>query len=128
MPDPTRRLGLGLLLLAVAIFAAERLRVVELLAASMRGRSGEERRRHWKLRATFDRLLGEVRRLSGLAMDTERGFRDRDRALQEMDGIEQRLAGLIKEIRAIAAAQPELSEEWSAAGQVTEAEEERSVP
>jgi hypothetical protein len=55
-------------------------------------------------------LLAEIRRLNWIAVDVERGFRTRDRALREMDAIEERLRGLIAEIRGTAGQMSDESE------------------
>lgn len=95
--DPTVRLGLGLLLLAVIIWLSGRLGVVEFILRSVSGR-----RRFFRLRRTVQSLIAEVRRLNWIAVDVERGYRSRDAAAQEMDASEQRLLDLVREIRTTA--------------------------
>jgi hypothetical protein len=98
--DPATRVGAGLLFLAVIIWVAGRLRVVEMVLDSVRIDSVEERRKHRNLRATVDLLIGDVRRLNGLAIDANRGFRDREAAMKEMESIETHMIDVIKQIRA----------------------------
>jgi len=98
--DPLLRLIVGLLLLALIVWASARVGLVEIL-----GQSPPEtihKRRFGLLRAQVQQLLAEIRRLNWIAVDVERGFRTRDRALHEMDTIEERLRGLIAEIRSTA--------------------------
>ncbi len=70
-----------------------------------------DKKRHFKgLRAQVVQLLDEIRRLNWMAVDAERGFRDREQAMSEMDRIESRLKEIISEIRSTAgqsAADPE---------------------
>ncbi len=91
------RLGVGLLLLALIIWFAGRLGVVEFIKRSLSGR-----RRFMRLRRTVRYLLAEVRRLNWIAVDVERGYGSREAAAQEMDAIEQRLLDLVREIRSTA--------------------------
>jgi disulfide bond formation protein DsbB len=102
-PEPLLRLIVGLLLLAVIVWAAARVGLVEIL-----GQSPPEtihKRRFGLLRAQVQQLLAEIRRLN-----VERGFRTRDRALSEMDAIEARLRSLIAEIRSTAGQMSDESE------------------
>ncbi len=48
------------------------------------------------------RELEEIKRLNWLAVDADRGTRDRDELLREMDAIEDRLNGMIEGIREVA--------------------------
>ncbi len=98
--DPASRVGAGLLFLAAIIWAAGRLRVVEIVLESVRIEPVEERRKHRNLRATVDLLIDDVRRLNGLAIDANRGFRDRDEAMKEMESIESHMIDMIRQIRA----------------------------
>ncbi|NIQ55088.1 MAG: hypothetical protein GWN71_17355 [Gammaproteobacteria bacterium] len=72
------------------------------------------RRRFVRLRAQVQQLLDEIRRLNWMAVDAERGFRDRETAAEEMDAIEDRLKDMIADIR-------------STAGQMTPESERASV-
>lgn len=100
MNDPQLRLVFGLLLLAVIVWSAARLSVLELLP----DRSGRKinQRRFVRLRSQVGVLLDEIRRLNWMAVDAERGFRSREGATREMDRIEGRLKELIEEIRSVA--------------------------
>ena len=51
------------------------------------------------LRSQVVVLLEHVRRLNWIAVDAERGFRDRDDAMREMDEIEAEIRGMISEVR-----------------------------
>jgi len=52
--------------------------------------------------AVSRRELEEIKRLNWLAVDADRGVRDRDELLREMDAIEDRLNGMIEGIREVA--------------------------
>jgi hypothetical protein len=98
--NPPLRLVLGLLLLAVIVWASARLGVVDLLTQSPVRPVHE--RRFVRLRSQVQKLLAEIRRLNWMAVDAERGFRSREQAMQEMDAIEERLKEMIAEIRSTA--------------------------
>jgi len=98
--DPLLRLIVGLLLLALIVWASARIGVVDILGQLPPDTI--HKRRFGLLRAQVQQLLAEIRRLNWIAVDVERGFRTRDRALSEMDTIEERLRGLIAEIRGTA--------------------------
>ncbi len=98
--DRATRVGAGLLFLAAIIWAAGRLRVVEMVLDSVAIEPVDDRRRHRNLRATVDLLITDVRRLNGLAMDASRGFRDQAAAMKEMEGLEAHMIDVIKQIRA----------------------------
>ena len=99
--DRILRLSLGLLVLLLTIW---------LIVVLLRGVAVEEappepplhQRRFFQLRGRVDQLLGEIRRLNWLVVDTERGVRERDAAMQELDAIEKRLHTLILQIRSAA--------------------------
>ena len=98
--DPLLRLIVGLLLLALIVWASARIVVVDILGQLPPDTI--HKRRFGLLRAQVQQLLAEIRRLNWIAVDVERGFRTRDRALSEMDAIEERLRRLIAEIRGTA--------------------------
>lgn len=98
--DPLLRLVVGLLLLAIIVWASARIGVADILSQSPP--ETIHKRRFGLLRAQVQQLLAEIRRLNWIAVDIERGFRTRDRALRDMDTIEERLRGLIAEIRSTA--------------------------
>lgn len=98
--DPLLRLVVGLLLLAIIVWASARIGVADILSQSPP--ETIHKRRFGLLRAQVQQLLAEIRRLNWIAVDVERGFRTRDRALRDMDTIEERLRGLIAEIRSTA--------------------------
>ena len=64
-------------------------------------------------------LLEQVRRLNWIAVDAERGFRNRDEAMCEMDAIENQIRGIITDVRA-AAGKPTAAPESSLVTQETE--------
>jgi hypothetical protein len=95
--NPTTRLGLGLLLLALMMWLAARLGVVSRIAQSLS--RGYKRRRYIKLRGVVDQFLEEVRRLNWAASGAERGFRSKDEAIKDLEAMEDRLHALVKQIR-----------------------------
>lgn len=98
--DPATRLSLGLLLLALVVWAASKVGVVDMVTQLPAERV--HKRRFTRLRSQVQQLLDEIRRLNWMAVDAERGFRSRETALGEMDRIEGRLKDLIEEIRSTA--------------------------
>jgi hypothetical protein len=102
------RLTLGLFLLIPIVWMSARVGVVDLVHELPSDRVHQ--RRFGRLRAQVQQLLDEIRRLNWMAVDAERGFRSREKALREMDSIEERLKILIAEIR-------------DTAGQMTERDE-----
>jgi signal transduction histidine kinase len=115
--DPTWRLALGLLVLAVIVWSAARIGVADLLTRSPVDRVYKRRFVH--LRSQVQQLLDEIRRMNWMAVDAERGFRDRDQALREMDSIAQRLKGLIEEIRTTAGQVSSEDESFEGEGDVS---------
>ena len=95
--ESTLRLFLGLLVLPIILWAGTRLEVLEILAKQPRWAS--HGRRFRELRSQVVMLLEQVRRLNWIAVDAERGFRDRDQAMREMDSIEEQLKEMISEVR-----------------------------
>lgn len=59
-------------------------------------------RRFIRLRSYVEQFLEQVRHLHRLAVDADRGVRDRASADEEMDEIEQRLLTLVRDIRSAA--------------------------
>ena len=100
LDDWVARLALGLALLAPIVWASARLGVVELLMQIQTDKV--HKRRFTRLRNQVKQLLDEIRRLNWMAVDAERGFRNREKALTEMDAIEQRLKEIIQHIRTTA--------------------------
>ena len=99
MEDPTPRLyvGLALFLLIGWMFASSQ--VAEVIDA-LPGRTRQ--RRHPKMRAQVKLLLAEISRLNGMALDGDRGFRNRKEAAAEMDAVEERMRDLVSQIRRLA--------------------------
>ena len=94
------RLGLSVLFLAPIIWAAAHLDVAEDIEERLV--PGPYGRRFIRLRTRVDHVLAEVRRLNWMAVEGDRGFRDRDEAVREMDAIEESLVQMIVEIRQVA--------------------------
>ena len=95
--DSTLRMFLGLLVLPIILWAGTRLEVLEILAKQPRWAA--HGRRFRELRSQVVMLLEQVRRLNWIAVDADRGFRDRDQAMREMDTIEEQLREMISEVR-----------------------------
>lgn len=94
--DGTVRLWVGLLLIVPIAWIVARTGVVEMIAEFP---DAVKKRRFTGLRKHVVQLLDEIRRLNWMAVDAERGFRNREEAMREMDAIEARLGGIISEIR-----------------------------
>ncbi len=97
LDDPTWRLALGLLALAFVVWSAARVGVTDFLSRSPVDHVYQRRFVH--LRSQVQTLLDEIRRMNWMAVDAERGFRDREEALREMDAITRRLKEMIEDIR-----------------------------
>ena len=95
--DPAPRLVIGLLLVPVMLWAAIRLEIDGILVTqnrwAYRGRVFRE------LRSQVVMLLEQVRRLNWIAVDAERGFRNPDDAMREMDEIEDEIREIITDVR-----------------------------
>ncbi len=108
--DQAPRVIIGLLLLPVMLWAGIRLEAMAMLTNqdrwASRGRVFRE------LRSQVVMLLEHVRRLNWIAVDAERGFRDRDDAMREMYAIEEEIRDMISDVRRAAGrptAEPETS-------------------
>ena len=105
--NPMVRAVVGVLLIFPIVWIVIRTNTVETISDIP---DANKKRRFKGLRAQVVQLLDEIRRLNWLAVDAERGFRNRDAAMHEMDRIENRLKDIISEIRRTAgqsAAEPE---------------------
>ena len=94
--EPTPRLIIGLLLLPMILWAGIRFEVTAVASQSRwttRGRVFRE------LRSQVVLLLEHVRRLNWIAVDAERGFRNQDEAMSEMDSIEDEIREIITDVR-----------------------------
>jgi len=95
--DQAPRVIIGLLILPVMLWAGIRLEAMAMLTNqdrwASRGRVFRE------LRSQVVMLLEHVRRLNWIAVDAERGFRDRDDAMREMDAIEDEIRDMISDVR-----------------------------
>ncbi len=91
------RLVIGLILVPVMLWSGIRLEAMAMLTNqdrwASRGRVFRE------LRSQVVMLLEHVRRLNWIAVDAERGFRDRDDAMREMDVIEGEIREMITDVR-----------------------------
>ena len=91
------RLIIGLLLVPIILWAGIRFEVATMVSEQSRWTS---RGRVFRdLRSQVVVLLEHVRRLNWIAVDAERGFRDRDDAMREMDEIEAHIRGMISDVR-----------------------------
>lgn len=118
--DPMVRAVAGVLLIFPILWIVGRTRMVETISEF----PDSDKKRHFKgLRARVAQLLDEIRRLNWMAVDAERGFRDHDQAMREMDRIERRLKEIISEIRSLAG-QSEEEPEPDAVDVRTETEDE----
>lgn len=97
--DPMVRSVVGVLLIFPIVWIVVRTNMIETISEM----PDSDKTRHFRgLRARVVQLLDEIRRLNWLAVDAERGFRNRDEAMSEMDRIESRLKEIITEIRSTA--------------------------
>ena len=91
------RLVIGLLLVPIILWAGIRFEVTAMDASqsrwATRGRVFRE------LRSQVVLLLEHVRRLNWIAVDAERGFRNQDEAMREMDDIETEIREIITDVR-----------------------------
>ncbi|MCZ6918336.1 MAG: hypothetical protein O7I93_16295 [Gemmatimonadetes bacterium] len=97
--DPALRIRIGMFLLAPIVipllWAPHRFPVFGLPQA-------RPRRRFTQLRKWVRELLREISRLNWLAVDTDRGYDDREEKKAEIEGIESRLLQIIEEIKTAA--------------------------
>ncbi len=94
--DAMVRAVVGVLLILPIVWIVARTGTVQMIPEF----PDSDKKRHFKgLRAQVVQLLDEIRRLNGMAVDAERGFRDSDEAMREMDRIESRLKDIISKIR-----------------------------
>ena len=97
--DRAPRLSIGLLLVPVMLWAGTRLEVMAMITNQDQHRWGSRGRVFRELRSQVVMLLEHVRRLNWIAVDAERGFRDRDDAMREMDSIEDEIREMISDVR-----------------------------
>ena len=95
--EPAQRLIVGLLLVPVLLWTGIRLESMVML--THRDRWTTRGRVFRDLRSQVVLLLEQVRRLNWVAVDAERGFRDRDEAMREMDAIENEIRDMITNVR-----------------------------
>ncbi len=95
--EATPRLVIGLLLVPIILWAGIRLEIGEMPPSLRRW---ESRGRVFReLRSQVTLLLEHVRRLNWIAVDAERGFRNQDDAMREMDVIEDEIREIITDVR-----------------------------
>ena len=95
--DAAPRLIIGLLLVPIILWSGIRLEVNSMVAnQSSWGSRGRVFR---ELRSQVVLLLEQVRRLNWIAVDAERGYRNQDDAMREMDQIEDEIREIITDVR-----------------------------
>lgn len=103
--DPTSRMIVGALSLAVIMAITVRLAKVEVKSEPAElwvpGRRYQKRRYH-RLRKSLERFIEDVRLLNRVSVDVQRGFRSPESAAVEIQQIESRMANLVKDLRAAA--------------------------
>ncbi len=95
--NPSQRVVVGLLLVPVLLWTGIQLEAMAMVTS--RDRWGSRGRVFRELRSQVVMLLEHVRRLNWIAVDAERGFRDRDDAMREMDVIEDEIRAMISDVR-----------------------------
>ncbi len=95
--DPSQRVVVGLLLVPVILWTGIQLEAVAMVTT--RDRFASRGRVFRDLRSQVVMLLEQVRRLNWIAVDAERGFRDQDSAMREMDAIEDQIRVIITDVR-----------------------------
>lgn len=98
--DAAPRLIIGLLLVPIILWSGIRLEVNSMLASQ--SRFGSRGRVFRELRSQVVLLLEQVRRLNWIAVDAERGFRNQEDAMREMDQIEDEIREIITDVRRVA--------------------------
>ncbi len=95
--DAVQRLIIGLLLVPIILGAGVRYEITTVRGTqSVWGSRGRVFR---ELRSQVVLLLEQVRRLNWIAVDAERGFRNPDDAMREMDEIEDEIREIITDVR-----------------------------
>ncbi len=95
MDERTPRLFVGLLLLVPIVWVLTRPNFFEAIQVLPALRE----RKYVKMRVQVELVLAEVRRLNGIAVDADRGFRSHAEAGREMDIIEKNLVDIISKVR-----------------------------
>ena len=98
--DTAPRVVIGLLLIPIILWAGLRIEVDSMAGAQ--SRFGSRGRVFRELRSQVVLLLEQVRRLNWIAVDAERGFRNQDDAMREMDQIEDEIRDIITDVRRVA--------------------------
>jgi hypothetical protein len=108
--DAATRLMIGLLVVPIILWSGIRFEMTAMDATQPRGAT--RGRVFRELRSQVVLLLEQVRRLNWIAVDAERGFRNQDDAMREMDQIEDEIREIITDVRRAAGrptAEPEIS-------------------
>ena len=95
MEDRSLRLLVGLVLLVPIGWVLTRTHVF----SAIQSLPVIRKRKYLKMRGQVVLMLAEVRRLNGLAVDADRGFRSRAEADKEMDVIERRIVEILSNVR-----------------------------
>lgn len=95
--EPWSRVGIGLLLLAVIMWASARLGLAERLRGAVTRQF--KIRRFLRLRGLIDELITCARLLNGLKVDIERGVKRGDPARTELERLEKRLDELVDQVK-----------------------------
>jgi hypothetical protein len=95
--DAAPRLIIGLLLVPIILWSGVRFEITAMDANQPRG--APRGRVFRELRSQVALLLEQIRRLNWIAVDAERGFRNQDQALSEMDEIEDKIREIITDVR-----------------------------
>ena len=112
--SPAQRVVVGLLLVPVMLWTGIQLEAMAMVTT--RDRWASRGRVFRELRSQVVLLLEHVRRLNWIAVDAERGFRDRDGAMREMDAIEEEIREIITDVRR-AAGKPNAEPETTLVGE-----------
>ena len=95
--NPAQRVVVGLLLVPVMLWTGIQLEAMAMVTS--RDRWESRGRVFRELRSQVVLLLEQVRRLNWIAVDAQRGFRDQDGAMAEMDIIEDEIREIITDVR-----------------------------
>ena len=95
--NPAQRVVVGLLLVPVMLWTGIQLEAMAMVTS--RDRWASRGRVFRELRSQVVLLLEQVRRLNWIAVDAQRGFRDQDGAMREMDIIEDEIREIITDVR-----------------------------
>ncbi len=95
--EPTPRLIIGLLVIPIILWSGIGFEITTM--DSNQSRWATRGRVFRELRSQVVLLLEHVRRLNWIAVDAERGYRNQDEAMREMDDIEAEIREIITDVR-----------------------------